>query len=186
MMPMSNARTTMLATLAATILIVLAANASHSEISARDSEALSKANLIYVATVRKDGNQSKAAPVWFTTSADKASILVQTGKDTWKVKRIKRGSPVVLVWIGSANGPAFVGKAEISADSAIRDKILEDFRNKYWENRVMGVGPSRERFDSGERVVIKITPVRDLPDNFSSGPGTPPPPLEGSAPASSH
>lgn len=140
----------------------------------RDTDALAKATYLYIATVRKDGNQSKAAPVWFTTSADNNEILIQTGPGTWKAKRIKRGSPV-LVWIGSATGPAFIGRAEITSDTAVQNKILGDFRQKYLMNRVMGVGPSRARFDSGDRVAIKIAPVRDLPDGFSSNPGTPPP-----------
>ena len=162
------------ATVLATVALALTASAAISKISERDQQALSKASLIYVATVRKDGNQSKAAPVWFTISADRNAILIQTGPGSWKVKRIKRGSPV-LVWIGSANGPAFMGKAEITSDAVLQDKILKDFRQKYWQNRVMGIGPSRARFDSGDRVAIKITPTRDLPDGFSSTPGTPPP-----------
>jgi PPOX class probable F420-dependent enzyme len=145
--------------------------------SQRDADALSNASYIYIATVRKDGNQSKAVPVWFTNTADNNGILIQTGRDSWKVKRIRRGSPV-LIWIGAANGPAFVGKAQITTDAAVQKKILDDFRKKYWENRVMGVGPSRARFDSGERVAIAITPVRDLPDGFASAPGTPAPPRE--------
>jgi hypothetical protein len=92
----------------ATILLVLTASTSRSEISRRDMQALSKAGLIYVATVRKDGNQSSSAPVWFTISADKNAILIQTSRDTWKAKRIKRGSSV-LVWIGASHGPAFLG-----------------------------------------------------------------------------
>ncbi len=149
------------------------------EISGRDAQALAGANLIYIATVRNDGNQSKAAPVWFTVSTDTKAILIQTGPQTWKAKRIKRGSPV-LVWIGTAGGPAFLGKAEITSDAAVQQKILKDMREKYWENRVLGVGPSAERFKSGDRVAIVITPVRDLPDGFSSGPGTPAPTLESS------
>lgn len=47
---------------AATLAIALATSAAHAEISTRDSQALSKSELIYIATVRKDGNQSKAAP----------------------------------------------------------------------------------------------------------------------------
>jgi general stress protein 26 len=164
----------------ATMLLALTASTARAEISARDTQALSKASLIYIATVRKDGNQSRSAPVWFTIGADRNTILIQTSRDTWKAKRIKRGSPV-LVWIGSADGPAFVGKAEITSESAVRDTILADFRKKYWENRVMGVGPSRARFDSGERVAIKITPMRDLPNDFRSAPGTQPPPLRTSA-----
>ena len=82
---------------------------------------LSNSQLIYIATVRKDGNQSKAAPVWFTISADSNAILIQTGPNTWKAKRIRRGSPV-LVWIGSADGPAFIGKAEITSDAGGTDE----------------------------------------------------------------
>jgi general stress protein 26 len=146
------------------------------EMSGRDSQALAGAKLIYIATVRKDGNQSKAAPVWFTLSADNKAILVQTGPQTWKAKRIKRGSPV-LVWIGTAEGPAFIGKAEITSDAAVVQKILTDMHEKYWENRVMGVGPSAERFKSGDRIAIVITPAHDLPDGYSSKPATPAPTL---------
>ncbi len=168
---------TLLLPLVAIATVLAAAPAVRAELSARDSQALTGAKLVYIATVRKDGNQSKAAPVWFTTSADNKAILVQTGPQTWKAKRIKRGSPA-LIWIGTATGPAFIGKAEITADDAVQQKILTDMREKYWENRVMGVGPSAERFKSGDRIAIVITPVRDLPDGFTSAPGTPAPKLE--------
>jgi general stress protein 26 len=156
------------------IVLALTASTLRAEISPRDMQALAKTGLIYVATVRKDGNQSRSAPVWFTISADGNAVLIQTKRDTWKAKRIRRGSPV-LVWIGASDGPAFLGDAEITEESAVREKILADFKKKYWENRVMGVGPSRARFESGERIAIKITPVRDLPNGFRSAPGTPPP-----------
>jgi general stress protein 26 len=157
-------------------VIALSNVCAWAEISPRDQQALAKADLIYIATVRKNGMQSKAAPVWFTTGADHDSLLIQTGNTTWKAKRIRRGSPV-LVWIGKADGPAFIGKAEITNDPSLRDKILKDFQQKYWLNRVAGVGPSRARFDTGERVAIKITPVRDLQDGFGSEPGLAPPPM---------
>jgi general stress protein 26 len=161
----------------AAVVFTISASSGRAEISLRDAEALSRTGLIYIATVRKDGNQSKAAPVWFTTTADNDAILIQTGPATWKAKRIRRGSPA-LVWIGSADGPAFIGKAEITNDAATVNKILTDFHNKYWQNRVLGIGPSRAGFESGERIAIKITPTRDLPDGFTSAPGTPAPPLE--------
>jgi len=171
----------MLGTIAAVMVVITVSNISaRAAISARDQQALAKSDLVYVATVRKNGTQSKAAPVWFTLGADNDSILIQTGPATWKAKRIRRGSPV-LVWIGKADGPAFIGKAEITSDAAIRDKILKDFREKYWQNRVMGVGPSRAGFDSGQRIAIKITPVNDLQDGFASQPGSAPPSMEPSA-----
>src|SRR5262249_28669436 len=97
----------------ATVMVVLAVSSdfANAAISEHDQQALTKADLVYVATVRKNGTQSKAAPVWFTFGLDNNSILIQTGPTTWKAKRIKRGSPV-LVWIGKDDGPAFIGKAE--------------------------------------------------------------------------
>jgi len=144
-----------------------------------DSElkALDQATTVFVATVRKDGNQSRPAPVWFTTSANRAELLIQTRKGTWKDKRIRRGSPVI-VWIGGLNGPAFVGKAEITNDTAVFDKILTDFQKRYTMNAL--VGPSRANFESGDRIAIRITPIKDLPADFAPAPGTPAPALDGS------
>ena len=170
----------LLTILLATVVVEFVSVAANAAISPRDSQALAKSELIYVATVRKNGTQSTAAPVWLTIGTDNDSILIQTEKTTWKAKRISRGSHTVLVWIGKADGPAFIGTAEITGDAAVRDKILKDFREKYWQNRVMGVGPSRAKFDSGDRVAIKITPARDLEDGFTSHPGTPPPAMESS------
>ncbi len=155
-------------------------NIARAEISQRDQQALSRAGLVFIATVRKNGTQSRAAPVWFTTGADNNSILIQTERTTWKAKRIRRGSPV-LVWIGKPDGPAFIGRAEITDDAALQNKILADFRQKYLQNRLLGTGPSRSEFESGEQVAIKITPIRDLQDGFTSAPGTPPPPLQAPA-----
>jgi len=172
----SDIRTRLIIAAAAALAIWFNARPACAEISSRDLQALSKSQLIFIATVRKDGNQSKAAPVWFTVSADRNTILIQTGPQTWKAKRIRRGSPV-LVWIGAADGPAFIGKAEITSDATVQKKILDDYREKYWLNRVLGVGPSRADLAAGRQVAIVITPVRDLPAGFKSAPATPPPPL---------
>ena len=44
--------------------------AKSAQLSQRDIDALSGASLLYIATIRKDGNQSTPAPVWFTISPD--------------------------------------------------------------------------------------------------------------------
>src|SRR5260370_20520884 len=77
--------------------------------SQRDLDALSKASVIYIATVRKDGNQGKAAPVWFTFTPD-GLIYIQTRPDRWKAKRVRRGSPMIG-WIGSRTRPPFLAHA---------------------------------------------------------------------------
>ena len=164
------------AVIAAVIMLVLMNGAGRTEISPRDRQALAQAELVFVATIRKNGTQSKTAPVWFTIDAANQAILIETDHNTWKAKRIRRGSPV-LIWISAPRGPAFIGTAEITNDSALIDKILKDYKEKYWQDRMFGWGPSRGVFTSGDELAIKITPVRDLPDGFTSAPGTPPPPL---------
>jgi hypothetical protein len=145
--------------------------------SARDIDALSKASVIYIATVRKDGTQSTPAPVWFTVTPDRL-VLIQTPPTTWKAKRIRRGSPVI-VWIGKQDGPAFIGKAEISSDPAVTHRIIEDYPQRYLVARLGFFKPTQDKFDQCGILAIRITPIRDLPQGFASKPGTPAPSIEG-------
>ena len=149
---------------------------AHAAAPTRDLTSFQDASYIYIATVRKDGNQSQAARVWFIVTPDN-KILIDTNSDSWKAKRIKRGSPV-LVWLGSATGPAFIGKAEIIDDKAIQDSMIEKIPEKYFLARIGFFGPKRAKFDDGRVVTIRITPVRYLPDGFASSPGTPAPKLD--------
>ena len=55
--------------------------------SARDSAELAKSTYIYIATVRKDGNQAKAVPVWFITTSDN-QVLIETGPGSWKADAV--------------------------------------------------------------------------------------------------
>jgi hypothetical protein len=144
--------------------------------SSRDAGALAKATYIYIATVRKDGNQSKAAPVWFITTADN-QVLIETSPTSWKAKRIKRGSPA-MIWIGTRTGPAFIGKAEIVTDTRVQDQVIADYPKKYLLARIGFARPSRAKLDRGQIVVIRISPTRDLPEGFQSAPGTPAPVLD--------
>ena len=95
LMKISNASLPHLIAVAA-ILAAIAAPAIAAT-SSRDTAALAEATYIYIATVRKDGNQSKAVPVWFITTADH-QVLIETSPTSWKAKRIKRGSPA-MIWI---------------------------------------------------------------------------------------
>jgi phosphatidylglycerophosphate synthase len=137
--------------------------------SQRDLAALSRARRIYLSTVRRDGSQSKQAPVWFTVTADH-SVLIQTDRNSWIARRVRRGSPVI-VWIGRRNGPALIGNAEISNDPKVTKRIADDYPRKYLLARLDFHRPRQERFDAGEILAIKITPIRDLPEGFGSEPG---------------
>ena len=165
----------LLATVAFLALAIPAATAVAAT-SQRDIDALANATYIYIATVRKDGNQSRAVPVWFITTADN-QILIETSPTSWKAKRIKRGSPA-LIWIGERSGPAFIGKAEIVTDTALQDEVIAQYPKKYTLAWIGFARPSRAKLDRGQIIVIKISPTRDLPAGFQSTPGTPAPPLE--------
>lgn len=149
----------------------------------RDVDALAKGTYIYIATVRKDGNQSRAVPVWFITTADN-QLLIETSPASWKAKRIKRGSPA-LVWIGERTGPAFIGKAEIVEDKTLQDQVIAEYPKKYMLARIGFARPTRAKLDSGQIVVIRIAPMRDLPEGFQSAPGTPAPSLDEKAKSAS-
>jgi PPOX class probable F420-dependent enzyme len=138
-----------------------------------DLSQFSDASYIYIATVRKDGNQSRAVPVWFVTSGDN-QILIDTNSDSWKARRIRRGSPV-LVWMGSLTGPALVGKADIVTDPRVQDEMIERIPQKYFLARIGLFGPKRANFESGRIVTIRITPERALLPGFESHPGAPAP-----------
>ncbi len=170
-----------LAVIWAGVIISSTVGIAHAAASTRDLTAFQDASYIYIATVRKDGNQSQAARVWFIVTPDN-KILIDTNSDSWKAKRIKRGSPVI-VWLGSATGPAFIGKAEIVEDKTIQDSMIEKIPEKYMLARMGFFGPKRAKFDGGQIVTIRISPVRDLPDGFASSPGTPAPKLDEGAPS---
>ncbi|HXW85383.1 MAG TPA: pyridoxamine 5'-phosphate oxidase family protein [Candidatus Binataceae bacterium] len=174
-------RRAILAVGAALAMLLLASGAARAGASERDLTALHKSSLIYVATVRKDGSQSRSAPVWFTIS-DNNTILIETAPRTWKARRIRRGSPA-MVWIGSRTGPALIAKAEIVSEPAVESQIAEDYPRKYLLARMGFARPTQQKFSAGQILAIRLTPVRDLPDGFRSKPGTPAPPLDEKAEA---
>jgi len=112
-------------------------------------------------------------PVWFIGKPD-GEILIDTNSTSWKARRIRRGSPV-LIWIGSRSGPAFIGKAEFVNDPAVRDFMIERIPKKYWLAWMGFFGPKRAKFDSGAVVTIRIMIESDLAAGFQSQPGTPAP-----------
>jgi hypothetical protein len=141
---------------------------SHGEL-----DALPQARVIYLATVRKDGTQSGAAPIWFTVTPERR-ILIQSGPNSWHARRIRRGSPVI-VWIGRRHGLAFIGRAELGYDPMVVDQIIKDYPRKYLMAWLGLHRPTKLSFERGERLAIKIIPLRALPLGFRSQPGAPAP-----------
>jgi general stress protein 26 len=91
--------------------------------------ALRSSDLIYVATQRKSGERSSAAPIWFFYEDGK--LFFTTSPTSWKAKRIARGSPLYIS-VGSADGPALIGTAERVTDPALVDRMGDAYSKKYW------------------------------------------------------
>ena len=116
--------------------------------------ALETASYIYVATQRADGSQSKAVPVWF--SFDGEAIWFTTGPESHKARRIARGSPL-LVWVGKADGPHFVGHAELVRDPAAAARMGPVYDAKYWISWLGFFRPRPERVRAGKTVIVRVT-----------------------------
>jgi nitroimidazol reductase NimA-like FMN-containing flavoprotein (pyridoxamine 5'-phosphate oxidase superfamily) len=134
------------------ILAPLAALAQ--QIPAATREALGKAKLIYVATRRKSGERSTIAPVWFVYEND--AIYSTTSPDSWKAKRIARGSPL-YIWVGSESGPFVLGKAEKITDPAVIAHMGDMYSDKYWIAMLGFFRPRPDRVAAGKTVAYKVT-----------------------------
>lgn len=140
-----------------------AGDAAASPIPPATLEALAESKLIYVATQRKSGERSTAAPIWFIY--ENGAIWTTTSPDSWKAKRIARGSPL-YIWVGSEDGPFVVGTAEKITDPKVIEHMGEVYSDKYWIAMLGLFRPRPERVAEGKTVAYRVT----------LAPGTPPPP----------
>jgi general stress protein 26 len=117
---------------------------------------LSHSKQIYVATERKDGTRSTAAPVWFGVIDD--AIWFATLPDNHKARRVKRGSPM-YVSVEGKDGPFIKAKAEIVQDGAMAEQLGEIYARKYWIAWLGLFRPSREKIESGKNLLLRLTPA---------------------------
>ena len=137
-------------------LIALAAVGGASGFAPSVTEGLRTADYIYVATQRKDGSASKVVPVWFMFDGE--AIYFTTGPASYKVRRIRRGSPL-LVWVGRADGPHFTGRAEVLQDPELAARMAPVYSQKYWIAWLGLFRPNPARVRAGKTVIIKVTPA---------------------------
>jgi hypothetical protein len=91
---------------------------------------------ISLTTFRRDGSTA-STPVW-VVSDDGERLLVWTGENTWKVKRIRR-DPRVLVapsdYRGRERGPRVEAQARVLGPEA-EELVVRLLRSKYgWQRR---------------------------------------------------
>ncbi len=111
---------------------------------------------IYVATARKNGQRSKAVPVWFGYLD--GAIWFTTAPNSHKGQRVRRGSPI-FVSVQGADGPFVKTKAEIVNDGAMAERLGELYSQKYWIAWLGFFRPSRARNESGKTILLRLTPL---------------------------
>lgn len=127
----------------------------HAGFSPEVTKALESSKDLYTATKRADGSLSKVVPVWFMYDGD--AIYFATLPTSYKAKRLKKGGPL-YVWVGAADGPHFVGQAEILTDPEVAAKMAPVYAKKYWIAWIGLFKPNPERVRSGKTVIVKVRP----------------------------
>jgi PPOX class probable F420-dependent enzyme len=152
-----------LAAVSSAALFVLRGRLARAEVSASTAKALAEAKLIYVATRRKDGGRSEAAPIWF--SYDQGDVFFTTSPESWKARRIAAGSPV-YIWVGSEEGPFLMGQAERIDDPKVVEQMGKLYEDKYWIAWMGLFRPRSDRVTAGKTIAYRVKVTE----------GTPPPP----------
>jgi hypothetical protein len=122
-------------------------------VSLATKELLQSSSYIYTATQRKSGEASDSVPIWFMYDGDK--IFFTTGPESWKAKRIERGSPLIIN-VGSKDGPKLVGKAAKVTDPALIDRMGQAYSDKYWIAWLGLFRPRSDRVTAGKTVAYLV------------------------------
>lgn len=119
-----------------------------------DEEILRSAQLIHVATQRRNGERSASRPVWFMY--DQGKLFFTTSPTSWKARRIAAGSPL-LINVGRKDGPFFVGHAKPVRDPVLIDRLGRAYAKKYWLARLGLFRPRGERVAAGKTSAYLVT-----------------------------
>ena len=114
---------------------------------------------VYIASTRKNGQLGQAAEIWFQYSD--GSVWVASSPKSWRVKRIRWGRPQAKIWIGRRDGPSFRARGELVQDPKRYDALCAAFAVKYPDRWPRWEASFRDGLRSGERVLIRYTPVAD-------------------------
>jgi hypothetical protein len=126
-------------------------------LSADVEKALRESQYVYIQSERKTGTLGKPAEIWFMY--DGGAVLVGTPQTAWRVKRIKAGRKRARIAVGKPDGPSFDATGELVRDAAVEERLLAEFGRKYPEGWARFADRFRDGFKSGERVIVRYTPV---------------------------
>ena len=132
-------------------------NASSVVLSPANRKALEDAPFVYIQSTRKDGSLSRPAEIWFAFFDD--AVWVASAPTSWRVKRIRWKRPQARIAIGSQDGPSIRARGELVRDDKLYDRLCSIYAVKYAERWSRWESSFRDGLRSGERVLIRYTPV---------------------------
>lgn len=108
----------------------------------------------------KKSGELKKVQVWLTVNDGRVEFI--TEGDSWKAKRVRR-NPKVVCFLGSADGPAVPGTAEIISDP---EPLWRAYR-AYWKTHPFGMLifalPINRNIKKGKDVLIRVHPDQPNP-----------------------
>ena len=122
-------------------------------VSPKTKELLQSSSYIYTATQRRSGETSESVPIWFMWDGER--IFFTTSPESWKARRIARGSPL-FINVGSKDGPKLTGKATKVTDPALIDRMGQAYNDKYWIAWMGFFRPRSDRVTSGKTVAYVV------------------------------
>ena len=150
---MKRRRALELVALAGLAALLPRARLARAGVPAATEQALAESKLIYVATRRKNGEPSEAAPIWF--HFDGGEIFFTTSPGSWKARRIAAGSPL-YIWVGSEDGPFVLGEAEPLTDPEAVERMGRAYEQKYWIAWLGLFRPRADRVTAGKTVAYRV------------------------------
>jgi len=123
-----------------------------------------KRHMQWFGSYRKSGELVKVQ-VWLIVNRERIEFL--TGKDSYKVKRLRR-NPRAICYVGNKNGPAVHGTAEILSDKTDLARVYRAYWKTHPVFMLLGIGLRIwiEMF-LGNRVVVRLDP--DQPNPLAGG-----------------
>ena len=114
--------------------------------NAADSfELLARERYISLTTFKRDGS-AVSRPVW-VASDDGTRLLIWSGAGTWKVKRLRRNSHVLVAasdFRGKERGPRLAGTARVLDDGTLGSRAIG--RKYGWQKRLLDLQGRTQRF----------------------------------------
>ncbi len=108
----------------------------------------------------KKSGELKKVPVWLVVNNGRIEFTTQTA--SYKVKRVRR-NPRVICFIGSEEGPAIRGTAEIVTD---KDAVWRGYRASWKTHPLLMLFLAfgiRRRIKTGKSILIRVHPDEPNP-----------------------